>query len=37
MVGSPYPVRMGASPQDLATNLLKSAARIGALLGARHG
>src|SRR5450759_3926897 len=37
MVGSPYPVRMGASPHHLATNPLKSAARIGALLGARHG
>jgi len=32
-VGSPYPVRMGASPHHLATNLLTSAARIGALLG----
>jgi len=37
MVGSPYPVRMGASPDHLTTNPLKSAARIGALLGARHG
>ena len=37
MVGSPYPVRMRAWQQHLATNLLKSAARIGQLLGVRHG
>ena len=37
MVGSPYPVRMRASPQHLATDLLKSAERIEQLLGARHG
>jgi hypothetical protein len=37
MVGSPYPVRMGASPQQPAADLLESAELIGALLGARHG
>ena len=36
-VGSPYPVRMRASPQHLATDLLESAERIEQLLGARHG
>jgi hypothetical protein len=36
-VGSPYPVRMRASPQHLATDLLESAKRTEQLLGAGHG
>src|SRR5665647_2015984 len=37
MVGSPYPVRMRASPQHIATDLLKSAKRTEQLLRAHHG
>jgi len=37
VVGSPYPVRMGAWPQHVATDLRASAELIGQLLGAGHG